>query len=143
MIPATSRHLHDVIETLTPVAYTPTEVTTLPEPSLLSGPIPPSSPDFPLTLGYGVRTWECALGMTRYRLDTVHFEFYLDCAPDAAPSVIRDMLPLFTLVGLEPMDDIEPELLEDGWIRRWFVPTVPVDDTLLFPLMSACSECGA
>jgi len=56
-----------------------------------------------------------------------------DCAliidPTTAPSAARHALDLVKLLGLEPIpeEECEPELLDDGAVRMWLIPTDPED----------------
>ncbi|WP_327431405.1 hypothetical protein [Streptomyces sp. NBC_01236] len=56
-----------------------------------------------------------------------------DCAliiaPDTPAAPVREALYELSLAGLEPLteEEHEPELLDDGSVRLWLVPTNPED----------------
>ncbi|MCG8926665.1 hypothetical protein [Lentzea sp. CC55] len=71
-----------------------------------------------------------AAGRVRFHLDTEEFDFYVDVAPGTASAWISLTLTYMALLGYEPipLNECEAELLDDGWVRRYFVPIEPVED---------------
>ncbi|WNV90326.1 hypothetical protein [Umezawaea sp. Da 62-37] len=82
-----------------------------------------------------------ATGQVLVVLDAENFDFHVDVAPDASPKWIKFCLQYLDLIGYVPipLDECDPELLDNDWIRRYFVPREPTDDMPLIvpPAVSA------
>ncbi|ONI83513.1 hypothetical protein ALI22I_34020 [Saccharothrix sp. ALI-22-I] len=70
-----------------------------------------------------------AVGQVRVHLDVEAFDFHMDVAPDADMRWVRASLAYLKMLGYEPipLDEADPELLDDDWVRRYFVPIEPVE----------------
>lgn len=102
--------------------------------TLFTAPIQPMS-GFP-ALMLGRYTWECPIGQARLVLDHSAFDYHLDIGPDAPQQALDFLMELMTGYGFTLLDDDEcdPELLDDDFIRVYFRPTIPVDDSPLIPV---------
>jgi hypothetical protein len=70
-----------------------------------------------------------AEGQVRIHLDVEEFDFHMDVAPDADANWIKSTLNYLRLLGYEPipLDEADPEFLDDDWVRRYLVPLVAVE----------------
>lgn len=89
--------------------------------------------DTPRGITPGRTTWECPYGLSRFVVDTTTFDFHLDASPEALARGIAELLEIMRYYGFEPMpeDEAPAELLDDDWVRIYFVPIVPMDDSPL------------
>lgn len=64
--------------------------------------------------------------------DEGEYDFHVDAKEGYDPAVMRDVLAGLRRLGLEILDDdeMEPEILEDGTIRRYLAP-VPAEHCTL------------
>ncbi|WP_394615869.1 hypothetical protein JNUCC0626_40065 [Lentzea sp. JNUCC 0626] len=64
-------------------------------------------------------------------LDVGEFDFHIDAAPEARTCRIRLALSLTRQLGFQPIpvEECEPELLDNGWTRMYLAPIEPTPDT--------------
>lgn len=85
--------------------------------------------------------WAHRSGQVRIQVDIEEYSFFVDCLPGHKSSQLLASLRYASTVGLEPLepDEHEAEILDDGTIRIWFVPTVDTDE--LYNRIDAESDC--
>ncbi|XVV02750.1 hypothetical protein ACQPW3_36185 [Actinosynnema sp. CA-248983] len=88
-------------------------------------------------MGAATYTAEVA-GQLIIHLDTIAFDFHMDVAPDASIEWVRGGLAYLDLLGYEPipLEECDPELLDNDWVRRYFVPIDPIDDAEDVPFIA-------
>lgn len=67
-------------------------------------------------------------GTVELTINSTDFSFHIDAKASALPAVIQTFVRAANRLGFEVLDDCEPELCDDGWIRVWLVPIEPVTD---------------
>lgn len=77
--------------------------------------------------------WCCPYGLSRLVVDTTTFDFHVDASPEALSQGLAEVMDLMHHYGFEPMpeDESPAELLDDDWVRVYFVPIVALDDSPL------------
>lgn len=73
--------------------------------------------------------WTHRSGQVHIRIDIEEYSFFVDCRPGHLPSHLLASIRYARQIGLEPLDpdEHEAEILDDGTIRIWLVPTVNTD----------------
>ncbi|WP_367135765.1 hypothetical protein [Saccharothrix sp. HUAS TT1] len=71
-----------------------------------------------------------AKDQVRVVFDAENFDFHADVAPNADPRWTKFLVGYLTFLGYELLDDdeCEPEVLDDDWVRCYFVPVEPAED---------------
>lgn len=84
----------------------------------------------------GPHSFESSHGSLSFVFDQEAYDFHLDVAPTAKPSLIREALDRIQGWGLELLDDDEcdPEFLADGRVRRYLTPTIAQEAEVLLPV---------
>lgn len=67
-------------------------------------------------------------GTVRLSLDAAAFDFHIDASPRAIPAVVEGYIALARRLGFMVMDDCEPELQDDGFVRVYLCPIEPIAD---------------
>ena len=69
-------------------------------------------------------------------IDVENFDFYVDVAPNASPKWIKVCLRYLDRLGyaMIPLDECDPELLDNDWVRRYCVPREHADTMLQIPV---------
>jgi hypothetical protein len=95
----------------------------------------------------GRLTWRCAYDLCEIVLDTKELDGHVDAAPDYLTWAMPFLALGINRAGWSLPDDDEyddmTEVLENGWVRIYLVPTIPLDDAPLIPVPRSSEESAA